>query len=450
MKILKNNKIIKIFVASLLLIIAFSLMCVPLFATENETSAFEVDFSGVGAVYMYDITHNTALFDYNSEAVLNTSTSAKIMMGLLLCETLEGRLDETVTVTSEMLDGVRGSCMKPNLKAGEEISVNSLLYAALCGSYNDAAYVLADVAFGDRSELVAAMNKRAAELGANNTKYTNSLGYPDNAEMKTTAKDVLKIAREAQKNELYMRYSSAEKYTCEKTNKSDKRYIYNRNSLVSGNTYSYYYNSSCIGMNAGYSGEDGGWSVVTSVNDEGVEYIVIVLGGRESADETEIYAYSIVNKLVDYVCDKYNYVRIYKKGQEVGMTTVGLTALNTDNAPYLAAEDLNIYVSSDIDLHKDVTYRVHYTQKNIKAPISAGTKIGVMQAIYNGQIIGECDLVLEESYEKNAIMGFIQSLFDYTQSRAFVASIIFFAVSATVTFIYLRIRASKFNRRIRK
>ena len=445
---MKNKQIIKIFVASLLLIILLSVTLLPVFATEDASP--DIDFSGVGSVYMYDITHNTALFDYNSDAVLNTSTSAKIMMGLLLCEALEGRLDETVTVTSSMLDGVRGSCMKPNLTAGEEISINSLLYAALCGSYNDAAYVLADIAFGDRSELVAAMNKRAAELGANNTKYTNPLGYPDNAEMKTTAKDVLKIAREAQKNELYMRYASAEKYTCEKTNKSDKRYIYNRNSLVSGNTYSYYYNSSCIGMNAGYSGEDGGWSVVTSVNDEGVEYIVIVLCGRESADETEVYAYSIVNKLVDYVCDKYNYVRIYKKGQEVGMTTVGLTALNTDNAPYLAAEDLNIYVSSDIDLHKDVTYKVHYTQKNIKAPIAAGTKIGVMQAIYNGQIIGECDLVLEESYEKNAIMGFIQSIFDYTQSRAFVASIIFFVVSFALAVIYLRVKASRFNRRIRK
>lgn len=444
---MKKNKNIKIFVAILLLIVTVSLACIPTIAAEAPT---EADFSGAGSVYMYDITHNVALFDYNSDKVLNTSTSAKIMMGLVLCEALEDRLEETVTVTSKMLDGVKGSCMKPALSVGEQMSVNSLLYAALCGSYNDAAYVLADVAFLERSELVAAMNQKAAELGAKNTKYTNPLGYPDNAEMKTTAEDVLKIATAAHKNELYMRYAAAEKYTCEKTNKSEKRYIYNRNSLVSGSTYSYYYNSNCIGMNAGYSGDDGGWSVVTSVNDEGEEYIIIVLGGKESADETEVYAYEIAGKLADYVCKEYNYVRIYKKDQEVGMTKVGLTALNTDNAPYLAADDLNIYVHSSVDLHKDVIYRVHYTQKNIKAPIEAGTKIGVMQAIYNGQIIGECDLVLEESYERNGIMSFIQLLFDYTQSRAFVASIIFFAISFIITVLYLRVRASKFDRRIRK
>ena len=444
---MKNNKSVKIFVATLLLIVTLSLACVPTFAATAPT---EADFSGADAVYMYDITHNVALFDYNSDKVLNTSTSAKIMMGLVLCEALENRLDETVTVTSKMLDGVSGSCMKPALSVGEQMSVNSLLYAALCGSYNDAAYVLANIAFGERSELVSAMNKKAAELGAKNTKYTNPLGYPDNAEMKTTALDVLKIATEAQKNELYMRYASAEKYTCEKTNKSEKRYIYNRNSLVSGSTYSYYYNSNCIGMNAGYSGDDGGWSVVTSVNDEGVEYIIIVLGGKESADETEVYAYEIANKLATYVCDEYNYVRIYKKDQEVGMTKVGLTALNTDNAPYLAADDLKIYVHSSVDLHNDVIYRVHYTQKDIKAPIEAGTKIGVMQAIYNGQVIGECDLVLEESYERNAIMSFIQSLFDYTQSRAFVASIVFFVISFIATVLYVRAKASKFDRRIRK
>ena len=435
------------FVALLLLIITVSSLCIPTVATEAPT---EADFSGVGAVYMYDITHDIAVFEYNANKVLNTSTSAKIMMGLVLCEALEDKVDSTVTVTSKMLDGVTGSCMKPNLSVGEEISINSLLYGALCGSYNDAAYVLADIAFGDRSELVAAMNKKAAELGAKDTKYTNPLGYPDNAEMKTSAKDVLKIAREAQKNEMYMTYASAEKYTCESTNTSDKRYIYNRNSLVSGNTYASYYNPNCIGMNAGYSGEDGGWSVVTSVNDEGVEYIVIVLGGRESDDETEVYAYEVVNKIVNYVCREYNYVRIYKKGQEVGMTAVGLTALNTDNAPYLAADDLNIYVHSSVDLHNDVLYKVHYTQKDIKAPIEAGTKIGVMQAVYNGQIIGECDLVLEKSYERNAIMGSIQSLFDYTQSRAFIATVVFFAVSFVITVVYLRIRAMKFDRRIRK
>ena len=440
---MKNNKNVKIFVATLLLIVTLSLACVPTFAATAPT---EADFSGACAVYMYDITHNAALFDYNSDKMLNTSTSAKIMMGLVLCEALENRLDETVTVTSKMLDGVKGSCMKPALSVGEQMSVDSLLYAALCGSYNDAAYVLADVAFGERSELVSAMNRKASELGAKNTKYTNPLGYPDNAEMKTTALDVFKIAAEAQKNELYMRYASAEKYTCEKTNKAEKRYIYNRNSLVSGSTYSYYYNSNCIGMNAGYSGEDGGWSVVTSVNDEGVEYLIIVLGGKESADETEVYAYEIANKLADYVCDEYNYVRIYKKDQEVGMTKVGLTALNTDNAPYLAADDLKIYVHSSVDLHKDVIYRVHYTQKDIKAPIEAGTKIGVMQAIYDGQVIGECDLVLRESYERNGIMSFIQSLFDYTQSRAFVASVVFFAISFIFTVVYLRVK----GRRIRK
>ena len=444
---MRRKGVINVFVATLLLLVTVFAALIPLSAAEMPTND---DFSGVGAVYMYDMTHSSVVFEYNADEILNTSTSAKIMMGLVLCEALEGRLDETVTITSEMLDGVSGSCMKPGLTVGEEISVNSLLYSALCGSYNDAAYALATVAYGERSALVAAMNKKAEELGAKNTKYTNPLGYPDNSEMKTNARDVFKIAEAAHKNSLYMNYASAEKYTCEKTNKADKRYIYNRNSLVSGNTYASYYNSNCIGMNAGYSGTDGGWSVVTSVNDEGVEYIAVILGGRESEDETKVYAYEVANKIVDYVCGEYNYVRIYKKGQEVGMTTVGLTALKTNNAPYIAESDLRIYVPSYVDLHKDVTYKVHYTEKNINAPIEAGTKIGVLQAVYNGQIIGECDLVLEESYERNAIMGFIQMLFDYTQSRAFVATIVFFVVSFIVTVFYFRVRALKFDRRIRK
>lgn len=429
------------------LITVWGMFCMPAAALDTPS---EENFKGAKAVYMYNITHGVALFDYNSDIKLNTSTSAKITMGMLLCDALKDKLNEKVTVTSEMLDGVTGSCMKPNLVVGEVISIDALLYGALCGSYNDAAAVLAHIAFGDKSELVAQMNKKAAELGAANTHYTNILGYPDNSEMLTTAKDVFKISMSAYKNELYMKYASAEKYTCDKTNKSDKRYIYNRNSLVNPNSSAGYYNPDCIGMNAGYSGDNGGWSVVSAVNDESVEYIMIILGGSESEDETQIYAYEIANILANYVCNEYSYVTVYKKGQEVGMTTVGLTALNTDNAPYLAESDLRIYIPSSVDPKKDVTYKVHYINGEINAPIEAGTKIGVIEAIYNGQIIGEANLILKESYERNGVMAFIQALFEYTRSRAFVFTLIFFPVSLICAFVFLKLRSSKFDRHLRK
>ena len=410
----------------------------------------EESFKGAKAVYMYNVTHSMVVVDYNSDTKLNTSTSAKITMGILLCDALKDKLSQKVTITSEMLDGVTGSCMKPNLSVGEIISVEALLYGALCGSYNDAAAVLAHVAFGDKSELVAQMNKKASELGASNTHYTNILGYPDSSEMLTTAKDVFKIAMNAYENQLYMQFASAEKYTCESTNKSEKRYIYNRNSLVNPNSTAGYYNPNCVGMNAGYSGDNGMWSVVCGVKDEDVDYITVILGGSENEDETNIYAYEIADMLASYVCDEYNFVTVYKEGEEVGMTTIGLTALNTDNAPYLAATDLRIYIPSSVDHEKDVTYKIEYIDEEINAPISAGTKIGVMQAIYNGKIIGECDLVLKENYEKNNVMAFVQMLFEYTRSRAFIFTVIFFPVSLICTFLFLKLRSHNFDRRLRK
>lgn len=443
MKRMFFHKILPIFIT---LITVISMFPLQPFAQEipNDES-----FKGAKAVYMYDISHGYALFDYNSDAKINTSTSAKITMGMLLCDALKDKLTDKVTVTSEMLDGVSGSCMKPNLAVGEVISIDALLYGALCGSYNDAAAVLAHVAFGDKTELVSQMNKKAAELGAENTHYTNILGYPDNSEMLTTARDVFKIAMSAYNNQLYMKYVSAEKYTCDKTNMSDKRYIYNRNSLVNSNSSTGYYNPNCVGMNAGYSGESGGWSVVSAVHDEGVEYLMIILGGLENEDETEIYAYEIADTLADYVCKEYGYITVYKQGQEVGMTTIGLTALNTDNAPYLAATDLRIYIPSSVDPKRDITYKVHYLKDEINAPVEAGTKIGVIQAIHNDQIIGETDLVLKESYEKNPVMAAIRALFDYTRSRAFAFTIVFFPVSLICVFAFFKLRSRNFDRRLR-
>jgi D-alanyl-D-alanine carboxypeptidase len=114
------------------------------------------------AVILYDKTHGNFVAEQNAKERVNTSTSAKIMTGLIACERLSARLDDAVTVTEEMLTGASGYSMK--LKVGERISVRDLLYGAICGSYNDAAYVLASVIGGNSDGFVSIMNEYAVTL----------------------------------------------------------------------------------------------------------------------------------------------------------------------------------------------------------------------------------------------------------------------------------------------
>lgn len=409
------------------------LFLILLLFTSLHVSAKEPDpptVSGGESVVLFDKTHQKYIVEDNAFALVNTSTSAKITTGLIACELLSDRLEETVTVTAEMLATSSGYSMK--LKNGEKIKIIDLLYGAICGSYNDAAYVLAHICGNDTKGFVALMNEKALDLGAKNTAYTNPLGYPDSAAMLTTAYDTLKIALAASENQLYMEISSAVKHTVAATNLSDERMFYNRNNLISSASTAKYYNSACKGMNAGYSGEDGGWSVVTLAEDDGADYVCVLLGGKENADGSQIYAYDSVNKLVNWVKNTYNSYTVFPAGAQLGTTSVGLTGMSTGDAPYIIADDLTVYIPTVGGA--DVEYTIDL-EDDIKAPIDANTPIGSVSVTCDGILVGKGELLIKESYEVNGIMLFIDKIGEYTTSRAFIATIICFVVLLAGYFI---------------
>ncbi len=410
-----------VIVATLFIILASILSVIPAVAVDTP------EVNGGEAVVLYDKTHKRYVVEENGFAMLNTSTSAKIMMGLIACETLADRLDQTVTITEDMISGASGYSM--SLKVGEKIKIEDLLYGAICGSYNDAAYALAYICGG--SGFVDMMNDRALELGAKNTTYVNPIGYPDSSSMITTAYDTLKIVIAASDNELYMSICSAVRHTMAQTNKSAERVIYNRNYLVCSATNGSYYNAKCKGLNAGYSGEAGGWSIVTLIEDDGAEYICVLLGGKENADGSEVYAYDSVNTLANWVCKTYNDYTIFPAGAQVGTTDIGLVGVTTNDAPYIAADDLTVYVPAGCE----VSYHVEI-DKDLKAPIAEGTVIGKVIATADGDKVGEVDLLLKNSYEANSIMVVIDKIGSYTMSRAFVATVICFVVLLSAVLVY--------------
>ena len=421
MKVLK-----KLVLPFLLLFLIVTALPMTAGAEESAVPPFETDGR---AACVYDVTHSRFIYSKNPDEVVNTSTSAKVMMGLIACEQLSGRMNESVTVTDKMLEGVSGYSMK--LKSGESIRIKDLLYGAICASYNDAAYVLAHVCAGSSDEFVKLMNARARELGAVSTSYTNPLGYPDNAAMVTTLSDTVRIAEAAYRNATYMEICSKVSYSVPATNKSDARSFYNRNYLLSTGSQYDYYNKKCSGMNAGMSGEAGGWSVVTVAHDDGADLICIVLGGNE--DDAHIYAYETVNRLVDWACAEYGLVSIFEKGKKIGTTDVKLTGFGSEKAVYLADESLDIYVPKSSDTV--ITYRLELDGGQLKAPISAGESIGTVNVYCNGVLVGSVPASVKDSYKVNGVMLVIDRIGQYTKSRAFIASAVCFAILLPVALI---------------
>ncbi|MBE6547631.1 MAG: D-alanyl-D-alanine carboxypeptidase [Ruminococcaceae bacterium] len=439
----------------LLLIVAFLLLVcsvIPLFST--VTCAEDIGLpeppktEGVDAIYFYNITSDKILKAENDNTPLATSTSAKVMMGLLACENFENKLQQQVQITGEMLVGINGSNisgLKYDLKAGDKVLVSDLLYLAICGSYNDAAYVIAYLVGGSAENFVAMMNRRAHELGATKTHYTNPIGYPNNESMVTTASDTAKIALAAYKNSLYMEICSENMYTL-----STSETVYNRNYLISSHHDRLYggkyYNEHCFGMNAGQSQSVGGWSLITVASHSDQKYLCVILGGHE--DENNIFAYAAANKLVKWAVAEYQTHTIYKKGTELGLIEIGLTGMAKNQGAYVTAQDLKVYLPKNIQYSENLlTRKIELSSQKVDAPVSAGHKVGEVKIYYNGDCVGKCDLVLADDYTQNPILAAVNKISEYTHSRAFLITAIVAVISLPTALIIIKHKNRKGSHR---
>ena len=232
--------------------------CLPL--TVSAALEFPPESNDVGSVLLCNLENNLTLYEKNADTLVYPASGVKILTGLLACRALAERTEESVTITDAMIAGVTGRRM--GLAKGEVLTVADLLYAAICGGYNDAACAVACLSSGSVAAFVQDMNRECERIGTTKTKITNPTGLHDPA-MITCARDMALIAREAYANSLFMVISSTRTYTVPETNVAASRLITNRNALISDSSRNYY-NGYCRGMNAGMT-DEGGWCVVNPI-----------------------------------------------------------------------------------------------------------------------------------------------------------------------------------------
>ena len=307
----------------------------------------------VGVVLLLNLENNLTLYEKEADTNVYPSSSVKIMTGLLACRALADRLDEVVTVSAAMVAGVTGRSM--HLADGEKLTVKDLLYAAICGGYNDAACVLACLSSGSVAAFVEDMNEEAQRLGTLHTRYTNPTGLHDPA-MCTTARDISVIAREAYGNKLYMRISSERSYTVPATNVSGERLFSNRNALISDSSQNYY-NGYCKGMNAGMT-DEGGWCVVTVCERSGASNLCIILRGLDVGSGELIPAYVQTNRLLSWANRNYGYRTVLAAGEPLDTMRVGMTGISKSKADLVPARDLKIYLPTDLDVEGQLEYNI--------------------------------------------------------------------------------------------
>ena len=135
------------------------------------------------------------LFAKNEHEKLEPASVTKVMTLLLVMEAIDGgqlRYEDILTASAHACS-MGGSQIW--LKEGERMSVDDMLKAVFVVSANDCAVALGEAVAGSEEAFVELMNKRAKELGMNDTTFRNATGLPAEGHV-TSACDIAIMSRE--------------------------------------------------------------------------------------------------------------------------------------------------------------------------------------------------------------------------------------------------------------
>lgn len=191
-------------------ILAISLQSMNTLHVQAEADVLEDTISDYA--YVIDDTNHQVLADKNGEERMYPASMTKIMTDIVAMESLSD-LDQTVTITDEMLDGLREmNASVAGFQTGDTPTVKDLLYGSALPSGADASNALAFTVAGDIPSYVELMNQKAVELGMTNTHFVNTTGLHDDDHY-STVQDIAKLLQYCIQNPTFVEVFSAKTYT---------------------------------------------------------------------------------------------------------------------------------------------------------------------------------------------------------------------------------------------
>ncbi len=322
-------------------------------------SAYAAGSSAAAAIVM-DADTGEILYEQNIYSQLSIASTTKIMTSLLACES--GRLDETVTITPEMLNYVGTSL---GLGNGMKLTLYDLVVGMLLASGNDAANAVAVYLGGSIEGFSAMMNEKARSLGMEGTLFVTPSGL-DEKNHHSTALDMAILTAEAIKNETFAEICA--KKSLDIAIDGKKQTLYNHNKLLS-------LMDDCIGVKTGYTSKAGRCLVSAVKRNSNTMICVTLNDGNDWNDHIALYD----------ECEKMYTVKEMKD-------TVDVPVVGGNKDSTAALYSVNVSVINT----KYLTVEYYYFPF-VYAPVSRGSEIGKAVIKYKEKEIACVPLKAQES-----------------------------------------------------
>jgi D-alanyl-D-alanine endopeptidase (penicillin-binding protein 7) len=226
--------------------------------------------SGVALVVDQDT--DEVLFSKNPEAVLPIASITKLMTALVVTESGQS-LDEVLTITRDDIDTEKGSHSR--LAVGTRLPRIEMMHLALMSSENRAAHALGRHYPGGLQAFIAAMNRKARELGMSDTRYVDPTGL--SSRNQSSARDLAVLVKTAYGHDIIRTMSTSPEHHVYIGNREMR--FRNSNSLIRNPEWS-------IGLQkTGYISE-AGRCVVMQTDLAGRKLIMVLLDSTGHASRT--------------------------------------------------------------------------------------------------------------------------------------------------------------------
>lgn len=304
------------------------------------------------------------------------ASTTKIMLALITLE--DANLDEEVVISKKAASYAVPLYSNVGLFAGESVSVRELLVASVVSSGDDAAYALAEhLGDGSVGRFVEKMNRRAEELGLEDTRFENPVGF-DARSHYSSARDLGRMTRQAFENPEFREIVA----TGETEITTQDRTI----PLVNTNELLFTYELA-TGVKTGTT-PAAGPSLVASGATGNESYITVVLNDEERFADTITlmeYGFEAYDRRNLAVEDK-QYTRAnvpYRRGKKIGV---------------VAKNDVSVLLEEGSRVEREVSL-----VEDFPGTVLPGDRLGRLVVKVDGERVGETPLVARRGYEEASV-----------------------------------------------
>ncbi|MDE7212384.1 MAG: D-alanyl-D-alanine carboxypeptidase [Lachnospiraceae bacterium] len=367
----------------ILAVVCVLLLTVGLFPVQ-KTAAEELTLTSEAYVLMEGST-GEILCEKDATKQLRPASITKIMTLLLIFEAVEsGKISLTDEVSvSEHAASMGGS--QVYLEPYEKQPVETMIKCISIASANDASVAMAEFIAGSEEAFVAQMNERAAQLGMENTHFVNCYGLDTDGHY-SCALDVAKMSRE-----LIMNHPEISNYSTvwmdtfvHTTSRGQTEFgLTNTNKLIK----SY---QGITGLKTGSTGLAKYCLSATARRDD-MNLIAVIMAAPDTKTRFKEAA-----ELLNYGFANYQLYRYDFSGDTIARVPVK-SGVEKEIALIPQQEFSKLFGK---DVKKDAVELVFTYEKELFAPVEAGTPAGRATFLYEGKELGSVELVTADSVAK--------------------------------------------------